>query len=207
MSEKERNVHRNKEWNKMNMETIKLRKVWDILLAIFILIGITFLMLNAFEGRRYFFELQECKALTYLCVAFLFARTLCRILAKRKKLTKYFFVIAGGILLTVGIFFFNNALHYWGYASMFNYPSDVFYKDFLVTDLNYTLGLGLIRYVFFFVASITSFTLFEEGVVKKVCQLIKKVFETVLELIMRVLEKLGVSKMLGLEYEDVSEEE
>jgi len=198
---------KDKEKRKRNMETIKLRKVWDILLTILILIGITLLILNAFTRNRYLFELQECKALTYLFVEILFARILYRILAKKKKLTKYLFVIAGGILLTVGIFFFNNALHFWGYASLFNYPTDLFYKAFLAADLHYTLGLGIIRYVLFFVVNIMSFVLIEEGVVKKVCQCIAKVFDTVLELIGMILEKLGILKLFGLEYDDASDEE
>ena len=197
----------NEEEIKMNKETIKLRKVWDILLAILILIGITLLMLNAFAGNRYYFELQECKALTYLFIEILFARILYRTLASKKKFTKYMFVITGGILLTVGIFFFNNALHFWGYASMFDYPADLFYKMFLAADLHYTLGLGIIRYILFFVVSLKSFVLIEEGVVRKVCQLIMKVFDTVLELIGRILEKLGILKLFGLEYDETSDEE
>lgn len=128
-------------------------------------------------------------------------------MAKKRKLTKYLFVIAGGMLLTGGIFFFNNALHFWGYASMFNYPADLFYKAFLVADLHYTLGLGIIRYILFFVVNIMSFVLIEEGVVKKVCQFITKVFDTVLELIGMILEKLGMLKMFGLGYDDTSDEE
>ena len=200
-------VKENDEEIKMNKEMIKLRKVWDILLAILILIGITLLMLNAFSGNRYLFELQECKALAFLFVEILFARILCRILAKKKKLTKYSFVIAGGILHTIGIFFFNNALHFWGYASMFNYPADLFFKSFLVADLHYTLGLGIIRYILFFVVSLMSFVLIEEGVVRKVCQLIMKVFDTVLELIGSILGKLGILKLFGLEYDETSDEE
>jgi len=192
---------KDKEKRKRNMETIKLRKVWDILLTILILIGITLLILNAFTRNRYLFELQECKALTYLFVEVLFARILCRILAKKKKLAKYLFVIAGGILLTIGIFFFNNALHFWGYASMFNYPVDLFYKNFLAADLHYTLGLGIIRYVLFFVVSLMSFALIEEGIVKKVCQWTGKVLEALLELIGGILEKVGLLKLFGLEYE------
>ena len=185
----------------MNSGTIKLRRVWDVLLAILISIGITLLMLNAFAGNRYFFELQECKALTYLFIEVLFARILYRILANKKKLAKYLFVIAGGILLTVGIIFFNNALHFWGYASMFNYPTDLFYKAFLVDDLQYALGLGIMRYVLFFVASIMNFVLMEEGIIRKVCQWIGKVLEALLELIGGVLEKVGLLKFFGLEYE------
>jgi len=194
-------IRKNEEENKMDIETIRLRKVWDILLVISISIGITLLMFNAFGGNRYFFELQECKALTYLFVEVLFARILCRILAKKKKLAKYLFVIAGGILLTIGIFFFNNALHFWGYASMFNYPVDLFYKNFLAADLHYTLGLGIIRYVLFFVVSLMSFALIEEGIVKKVCQWTGKVLEALLELIGGILEKVGLLKLFGLEYE------
>lgn len=185
----------------MNSGTIKLRRVWDILLTILILIGITLLMLNAFDSNRYFFELQECKALTYLFVEVLFVRILYRILANKKKLTKYLFVIVGGLLLTVGIFFFNNALHFWGYASMFNYPVDFLYKTFLVDDLQYTLGLGIMRYVLFLVASIMNFVLMEEGIIRKVCQWIGKVLEALLELIGGVLEKVGLLKFFGLEYE------
>lgn len=200
-------IRKNEEENKMDIETIRLRKVWDILLVISILIGTALLVLNSFAGNRYLFELQECKALTYLFVEVLFARILYRILAKKKKLTKYLFVIAGGILLTVGIFFFNNALHFWGYASLFNYPTDLFYKAFLAADLHYTLGLGIIRYLLFFVVNIMSFVLIEEGVVKKVCQCIAKVFDAVLELIGMILEKLGILKLFGLEYDDTSDEE
>ena len=183
------------------MGTIKLRKVWDILLAISISIGITLLMLNAFSSNRYLFELQECKALTYLFIEVLFARILYRILANKKKLTKYLFMIVGGILLTISIFFFNNALHFWGYASMFNYPADLFFKSFLAADLHYTLGLGIIRYILFFVVSLMSFVLIEEGVVGKVCQFMAKAFDTLIELIGMALEKVGLLKIFGLEYE------
>jgi hypothetical protein len=193
----------------MNRKTVRHCKVWDILLVIAILIGIALLMGNAFTGNEYYWELRECKALTYLLVVVLFTRIIYRMLAGKKKLTKYMIMLAGGILLTVGVFFFNNALLFWGYASMFDYPADFLYKTVLIDDLQHPIGIGIKRYIFIFVSSLVSFVLIEEGIVRKVSYFMVKASVKVIELTEPVLERLGLLRLFGLEYEmleDASEE-
>ena len=177
----------------------KLRIAWDVCISIVVLLGSVLLIYSALNGDRYRFDLQIPKVITYICFSTLFSRILVRMLSNRKGFWKYLCVIIFNLLCVYAIFIFNNILHYHGFASMFAYPKDIAIQHFIVSDLKYSLGLGMFRYVLLFGFGIITFISLDNGLDCIFWNGIKQGGEFLLETLGEVLDKLGLMKLFGLE--------
>lgn len=176
----------------------KLRMGWDIAFGIVGVLGLGLLLYSALNGDRYRFDLQKMKAVTYVCMAILVSRGAYRLLAKLHIILRYLCAIALNLLFTGGIFCFNNLLHYHGYASMFGYPEDVKFYPFLRSDLHYTLGLGVFRYVLCFALGIFTFLILDTGLYQAAANGVKRLGKFLFRGIIAVLNKVGLAEFFGL---------
>lgn len=177
----------------------KLRIAWDVCIGIVVLLGSVLLIYSALNGDRYRFDLQFTKVITYVCFSTLLSRNLVRMFSKRKGVLKYICVVIFNLLCVFTIFIFNNVLHYHGFASLFDYPKDITIQQFIMSDLEYSLGLGIFRYVLLFGFGTITFISLDNGSDCIFWDGIKRVGEFLLEALGGILDKLGLMKLFGLE--------
>ena len=82
---------------------------------------------------------------------------------------------------------------------MFAYPKDITIQQFIMSDLKYSLGLGIFRYVLLFGFGIITFISLDNGLDCILWNGIKRVGEFLLEALGKILDKLGLMKLFGLE--------
>lgn len=192
---KRKRNYRNLTWRVKTNEK-KEKIVWDILLIIVILVGMTVVVFNAVNGDRYRYlylrEFHMTKALTCLCMVFECARIMYRLVGTKKNTAKYSVVVILCVLIAVMMYVVNNLFHYLGYVSAFGIDG-VKLSDFMMSDLTYLNGIGMLRYAFVFFACLGTFFIIDKRVLGKIADVILSCFDG----------KFNLLKLFGMEdYED-----
>lgn len=181
--------------------------ILDVCAVIFIVIGMIFMFYNAVNGNRYRYfyvsEFRTIKALVGLCTVLEWARIMYRLLGTKKNAVKYSAALISYVLLAVVVFVVNNILHYVGFVAESGI-NNVNLGYFIIADLKYLNGAGIIRYVLLAAIGMVVFFVLDKGVMGRLGDIIAGYGE-------KIMKKFNLSKMFGIEiieeYEDETDKE
>ncbi len=173
----------------------------DATIFLFAALGICLLTACALNHIRVFWDdLQDIKMITYVLINMLIVRILFRALSRTGVVVKYLITIVAFAVLTVGIFFYNNYLHYMDWVSLFGYDTGITYQHFAISDIKYSLGFGQFRYILFFVLGPILYMLFERGI-------LRKILGVIFNFLVNITNKIGLGDLTGINALEVVEDE
>lgn len=192
----------------MKQRMTKGLKITNILLILFIIIGMTLMFYSAVEGDIYRLAQQKLKITVFFCMIVITTNISYGLLSKMKSSFKYGTVALISVFLMSVIFILNNVLHYIGFVSMFSESIETYFIQFCLDDLRYMNWLGLYRYAGILAGTMICFYIIDKKVYRLLINPFEKMTDLIMKLFVSAFNKLGLTEWLGLNVleEDANDE-